>query len=160
MQLSDLACSLPVVTRHTSGLEAARRIAGDRLTALVVADDTGRPRSVIPAVDVLGLLIPLYLREDVRLAAVLDDAAADELWSAAGQRTVGELLEDDDVNVFDILVVEPDATLVEVATLMAAAHTSIALIDDPDHEEPRFIILPTVLDAALTARRLRGASEA
>lgn len=159
MQLSELATSLPVVTRHTSGLEAARRIAGDRLTALVVADETGHPVSVIPAVDVLGLLIPIYLREDTRLAAVLDDAAAEELWAAAGHRTVGELLDDDDVRVFDILTVEPDASLVEVATLMAAAHTSIALLDEPDAGEPRFIILPTVLDAALTSRGLRGPRE-
>ncbi len=160
MLVTDLACTLPVVTRHTSGLEAARRIAGDRLTALVVADDTGRPVSVLPAVDVLGLLIPLYLREDVRLVGVLDDSAADELWAAAGQRTIGELLDDDDVRVFDILVVDPDASLLEAAAQMAAAHTSIAVLGDGDPSEPRFIILPTVLDAALTARGLRKAPEA
>ncbi len=80
MRLTDLARNLPVVTRSTTALEAARRIAGDRLSALVVAREGGEPELVVPAVDVLGLLIPCYLREDTRLAAVLDDAAADELW--------------------------------------------------------------------------------
>jgi CBS domain-containing protein len=152
VRLTDLARNLPVVTRSTTALEAARRIAGDRLSALVVARDGGRPELVVPAVDVLGLLIPRYLREDTRLAAVLDDAAADELWSAADRRTIGELLDSEDVRIYDILVVDPDATLVEVATLMAATHTSIAMLDETDVDEPRFITLPTVMDAALTAR--------
>lgn len=155
MRLLDLAVPLPVITPATTGLEAARRIAGDRLTALVVADESGRPASVIPAVDVLGLLIPRYLREDTRLAAVLDDAAADDLLAAAGSRTVAELLDTEDVRVYDIGVVEPDATLVEVATLMAATRTSIALLDHGG-PEPLFLTLPVILDAALTARRLRS----
>jgi len=161
VRLVDLARNLPVVTRRTTALEAARRIAGDRLSALVVADETGRPAFVIPAVEILGLLIPLYLREDTRLAGVLDEVAADELWTAADRHTVGELLDDDEARVHDILVVDADATLVEVATLMAAEHTSIALLDGPQSaEDPLFITLPTVLDAALTARGMRGGQTA
>ncbi|MDO8106077.1 hypothetical protein Q6348_02570 [Isoptericola sp. b441] len=176
LRLMDLALPLPVVNRRTTALEAARRIAGDRLSALVVAGDDGTPAFVVPAVDVLGLLIPLYLREDTRLAGVLDESAAEELWGQADRRTIGELLDSEDVRVYDILRVDPDATLVEVATLMAAAHTSIALVeaehvhrghgthatpagdretDEPravEEVEPHFITLPTVLDAALTAR--------
>ena len=86
----------------------------------MVADESGRPAFVIPAVDVLGLLIPLYLREDTGLAGVLDEAAADELWTAADRRTIGELLDDDDVRVCEIHLVDPDANLVAVAAVMAA----------------------------------------
>jgi len=153
VRLSDIAVPLPLVTRATTGLDAARRIAGDRLAALVVADDHGRPRSVLPASAVLGLLIPRYLREDPRLAAVLDDGTADELWEAAGRHTVGELLDREDVRVFDLVTVAPDATLVEVATRMAAAGTSIALLGGDPPGGPLFLTLPAVLDAALAARR-------
>lgn len=153
MHLRDIAISLPVLTRSTTGLDAARRIAGDRLAALVVADASGHPASVLPASAVLGLLIPRYLREDPRLAAVLDDATADELWEAAGRHTVGELLDREGVRVFDVVTVDPDATLVEVATLMAAAGTSIALLGGDPPGGPWFLTLPAVLDAALAARR-------
>lgn len=147
MRAHDLEVSLPLVDHHTSALDAARMIAGERLATLVVADEAGRPSSVVSAIDVLGLLIPSYLRDDTFLSGVLDELGSDEIWDEARRRTVGELLEDDAVDVHDILTVEPDATLVEVATRMADARATIALVEGGG--PARFVTLPSVMDAIL-----------
>ena len=146
MHASDLETTLPLVDRGTPVLDAARMIAGERLPVLVITDDKGRPAAVISAVDVLGLLIPSYLRDDTSLSGVLDESGSDEVWAEARGHTVGELLDDEGVDVHDLLTVEPDATLVEVATLMAAARASVALVAG---DTPRFVTLPTVTDAIL-----------
>lgn len=147
MRAHDLETSLPLVDRHTSALDAARMIVGERLATLVIADERGRASSVVSAIDILGLLIPSYLRDDTFLSGVLDEVGSDEIWDEAHRRTVGELLEDDEVDVHDILTVEPDATLVEVATRMADARATVALVVDGG--PARFVTLPTVMDAIL-----------
>lgn len=146
MHASDLETTLPLVDRDTPALDAARMIAGERLPVLVITDAKGRPAAVISAVDILGLLIPSYLRDDTSLSGVLDENGSDEVWVEARGRTVGELLDDEGVDVHDLLTVEPDATLVEVATLMAAARASVALVTGG---APRFVTLPTLTDAIL-----------
>jgi CBS domain-containing protein len=156
MHASDLQVSLPVVTRATTGRDAARLIVRDRLAGLVVTDDDGAPIAVVSSADVLGLLVPGYLLEDVALAGVLDEAGADEVWAGAARRTIGELLADDDVVVRDILHVTADATLVELAVLMVDAHTQVAIVDPPA-EDPRFVTLPAVMDAILAAADGAGA---
>ncbi len=153
MRVSDLETSLPLVDLHTPALDAARMIAGKRLPVLVVADAAGRPSSLISAIDVLALLIPSYLRDDRFLSGVLDELGSDEVWAEAGERTIGELIEDDGVDVHDIVTVEPDATLVEVATLLAEERASVALVVHDDGPA-RFVTLPTVMEAIL---RLAGA---
>jgi CBS domain-containing protein len=153
VRLPDLARPLPVVTRQTSALDAARCIARDRLNGLVVADETGRPRWVVSAIGVLGLFIPRYIADDIRLAGVLDEAGADELWKAAAERTIAEVLDDKDVHVYDIHTVDPKATLIEAVALLATGGTPILLLDD-EGSPPQFLTLATVLDAALTASGL------
>lgn len=148
MRASELETSLPLVDLHTPALDAARMIAGERLAVLVIADASGRPSSLVSAIDVLGLLIPSYLRDDRFLSGVLDENGSDEVWAEARRRTIGELVEDDAVDVHDIVAVEPDATLVEVAALMAEERTSVALVIRGDGP-PRFVTLPTVMEAIL-----------
>jgi hypothetical protein len=150
---------LPVMTRETSALSGARVIARDHLNGLVVADDSGRPRWVVPAIAVLGLLIPRYLADDIRLAGVLDEAGAEELWKAADARTIAEALDDDDVRVYDIRTIDPTATLTEAVAVLATAGTPILLLEDGS-DEPHFLTLATVLDAALTVSGMRGDHDA
>ena len=44
--------------------------------------ETGNPFAVISAVDVLRLLVPDYILEDMSLAGVFDELGAEDVWSA------------------------------------------------------------------------------
>ena len=129
-------------------MAAARHIARDHLAALVVADASGTPIGVVSSADVLGLLVPSYVLQDMSLAGVLDEAGAEEMWSYADNRTIGELLDDDGVRVRELLTIDGDSTLIETAALMVDAHAQIAVVNGTD--PPMFVTLPAVMDAILT----------
>jgi CBS domain-containing protein len=150
MLASHLQVRLPLVQRATTALEAARLIARERLAALVVADGEGNPVAVVSSADVLGLMVPGYVLEDMSLAGVLDEAGADEMWARIHERTIGELFDDDGVSVRDITQIDADANLVEVAALMVDARAEIAVVGRPT-PEARFITLPSVMDAIVNA---------
>lgn len=149
MRAIDLRTPLPVVDRNTTALDAAHLVATGGLPGLVVADPSGKPVAVLSSVDVLGLLVPNYVMEDMSLAGVFDEQAAEEVWAHVGERTLAELLDDDGVRVHDILKVDADASLVEIAAQMVDAHAQIALLKEPAGTEPGFILLPAVMQAIL-----------
>jgi predicted transcriptional regulator len=148
MLASDLQVSLPLINRKTPTAVAARLLTRGHLAGLVVADDAGTPVAVISSSDVLGLMVPRYLRDDISLAAVLDEAGSEELWAGAGERLIGEILDDDGVKVWDIIHVDNDATIIEVAASLVRAGAQIAVVDGAD-EGLRFITLPDLMDAIL-----------
>ena len=150
MRASDLQAPVPLVRRETTALEAARLIARERLVGLVVADDAGIPVAVVSSADVLRLMIPGYVLDDLSLAGVLDEAGADEMWSRINERTIGDLLDDDGVNVRDITRIDADANLIEMAAMMIDAHAQIAIVGSPAPDS-RFITLPPVMDAIVAA---------
>jgi CBS domain-containing protein len=158
MLASDLQVSLPLVRRHTTALKAAKLIARERLAGLVVANDEGLPVAVVSSADVLGLMVPGYVLDDMSLAGVLDEAGADEMWTRINERTIGELLDDEGVNVREITRIDEDANLVEMAAMMVDAHAEIAVVGTPGPKS-RFITLPAVMDAIVTASR-KGAARA
>ncbi|MBN9189060.1 MAG: hypothetical protein J0I62_11240, partial [Microbacterium sp.] len=141
--------------RTTPAVEAARLIARDHLAGLVVVDAAGRPLVVISSADVLGLLVPGYVLQDMTLAGVFDDAGAEEMWAQAESRTIGELLDDEDVRTRELLHVDADSTLIEIAALMVDAHAQVAAVRGSG--EARFVTLPTVMDAILTGFDEAGA---
>jgi CBS domain-containing protein len=147
MHATDLQSKFPIVGRDTSALQAARLIAQERLAGLVVADASGSPVAVVSAVDILGLLVPNYMLDDLNLAGVVDEQGSEDMWSQAGDHTIGELLDDDGVRVYDLLIVDADATVLELAAQMASAHAQVALIRGSDPAQ--FVRLPDVLDAIL-----------
>ena len=148
MLASDIQVTLPLVDRGTSAVAAARHIARDHLAALVVADASGTPIGVVSSADVLGLLVPSYVLQDMSLAGVLDEAGAEEMWSYADNRTIGELLDDDGVRVRELLSIDGDSTLIETAALMVDAHAQVAVVKGTD--PAMFVTLPAVMDAILT----------
>jgi CBS domain-containing protein len=147
MLASDLQVSLPVMNRKTSAVVAARLIARQHASGFIVTDDDGTPMAEISSADVLALLLPSRLLADATLARALDDAASDDVWTNAGDHTIGELL-DDESAMREILHVDGDAPLAEVAALMIGANSQIAVVDG-DTLGPRFITLPAVVDAIL-----------
>lgn len=150
MHASDLQDKFPVVGRSTTAAEAARLIATDHRAGLIVADDGGIPVAVVSSVDVLALLVPPYILDDMSLAGVFDEQSAEEMWDRASVRTIGELLDDNRVNVYDLLVVDADATIIELAAQMADARAQVAMVAHPVGEEARFVTLPVVMEAILT----------
>lgn len=147
MRATDLQSDFPVVGRDTSALEAARLVATERLAGLVIVDRSGAPVAVVSAVDVLGLLVPNFVLGDLTLAAVVDEHGAEEMWSHAGDHSIGELLDDDAIHIFDLLTVDADATILELAAQMASSRSQVALIKGS--VPPRFVRLPDVMDAIL-----------
>ena len=150
MRASDLEVSLPLVRRETTALEAARLIAHERLAGLVVADDVGTPVAVVSSADVLGLMVPGYVLDDLSLAGVLDEAGADEMWARINERTIAELLDDEGVTVREITRIDADANLVELAATMVDTHSQIAVVGECT-PEARFVTLPIVMDAIVAA---------
>ncbi|CAN5324662.1 hypothetical protein BH11ACT4_BH11ACT4_17690 [soil metagenome] len=149
MRATDLQDRFPVVGRGTSAVEAARLIAMDRRAGLVIADKNGTPVAVVSSVDVLSLLVPPYVLDDMSLAGVMDETAAEEVWERASGRTIGELLDDDRVHIYDLLVVDADPTILEIAAQMADARAQVAMVAHGAGEEARFVTLPVVMDAIL-----------
>ena len=148
MRAADIQVALPLIDRDTTAVAAARLIAQNHLAALVVADHSGSPIGVVSSADVLGLLVPNYVLQDMSLAGVFDEAGAEEMWSHADGRTIGELLDDDGVKVHAPMHFDADDTLIEVAARMVDGHVQIAVVNGP--EGVRFVTLPAVMDAIMT----------
>lgn len=147
MRASELQHPLPVVGRDTDAVEAARLIAVGNQPGLVIADAKGNPSAVVSAVDVLGLLVPAYVLDDLALAGVMDEKAAEEVWAHASERTIGDLLDDKAVRIYTLLTVDADATILEVAAQMADARAQVAMV--AGGSDPQFITLPVVVEAIL-----------
>ena len=94
-------------------------------------------------------MVPGYVLDDMSLAGVLDEAGAEEMWASArrahDRRTARRRRR---ARCTSILHVDADATLVELAALMVDAHAQIAVVDG-DRRAPRFVTLPSVMDAIL-----------
>ena len=80
MRARDLVQEFPCVGLDADIVQVARTMAESGRPGLVVLDDQGRPRTVLPGSQVLRFVIPRYVQEDPRLARVYDEKAADDLW--------------------------------------------------------------------------------
>lgn len=118
----------PTVSLSDLAIDAARLLAGSDLPGLLVIDDVGAPYAVLPGTQVLRLAVPVYCQDDPNLAAVVDEAAADVFLTGLGDRTVRDCLTP---QPHELPVVEPDATVLEVAALMARTRSPlVAVVDD------------------------------
>lgn len=131
MHASDIVEEYPVVTWETDVLTAARVIGEQRLPAVMVCDETGRPRSILPSSQVLRFMIPTYVQDDPALARVFGEGASEQLMSVLAARVVRDLLPKPQ-ELEALPVVEPDATLLEVAALMARRRSPVVAVMDGD----------------------------
>jgi CBS domain-containing protein len=129
MRAGELAAPYPTVALSDSALEAARLLAARNLPGLVVVDDAGRPSTVLPGTQVLRMAVPQYCQDDPRLARVIDEAAADVFVRGLGGRTVEQCLPRERR---ELPVVDPQATVLEVAALMARARSPLVAVAEPD----------------------------
>ncbi len=133
MRARDLAEDFPIVSLTTDALTAARTMGEQRRPGLIVCDGDGRPHTVLPGSQVLRFMIPSYVQDDPTLARVYDEARSDELLTHLSNKTVQEMLprrQDRD----ELPIVDPDATSLEVAAVMARMHAPVvAVVDEDEH---------------------------
>ena len=91
MRAEDLDEQFPIVDVDSDALEAARMIAEHGLPGVIVVDAYRKPHAVLLASEVLHLILPRYVQDNVMLAGVMGDALADHAQSLAG-KTVGEVV--------------------------------------------------------------------
>jgi CBS domain-containing protein len=90
VRAEDLDEQFPIVDVDSDALEAARMIAEHGLPGLIVTDASRKPHAVLLASEVLHLILPRYVQDDLMLAGVMGDALADHAQNLAG-KTVGDV---------------------------------------------------------------------
>lgn len=144
MRARDLAVAYESVTLDSDALDAARLLAVHRLPGLLVVDALGEPKAVLPASQLVRVLVPAYVQEDPTLAAVIDENHADRLSETLAGRRVGDCLPAD---AGPPPVADPDDTMLEVAALMARVRSPLVAVAETDKAGPRLI-------GVITASRL------
>ena len=142
-----MAEEYPVLTMESDALEAAELIAEHRLPGLVVTDQD-RPRSILPASQVVRFLVPGYVQDDPSLAHVLDESMADQVAKSLGGKSVGDLITKE---APELAVVNADDTIIEVAAIMARLRCPLAAVMRDDHLVG-VITATRLLQAALAAK--------
>jgi CBS domain-containing protein len=143
MRAGDLATPFPTVGADTMAVEAARLLAEQNLPGLIVVDDHGRPVTILPGTQVLRMAVPRYCQDDPALARVVDEAAADVFLQELGDRTVAEVLPE---QPRELPVVDPDATVLEIAALMARTRTPLVAVVSGDGSLIGAVTLDVLLD--------------
>lgn len=146
MRARDLAVPFPTVGLRTPALEAARVLAGQNLPGLIVVDEAGVPATILPGTQVLRMAIPSYCQDDPALARVIDEAAADVFLRGVEGRTVAELLPRERR---ELPVVDPDATVLEVAAVMARTRSPLVAVAGKRQPMLGAITLDALLDRML-----------
>jgi CBS domain-containing protein len=146
MRASDVARSFTTVTEATPAREAVRILAAQDLPGLVVVDGRRRPLTVLAGTQVLRMALPSYCQDDPALARVVEEGAADVILDGLGDRTVAELLPRTRA---ELPAVTPDATVLEVASVMARSNVPLVAVVGADKVMIGVITLDALLDRML-----------
>ncbi|MFD9947451.1 CBS domain-containing protein [Nonomuraea sp. NPDC059023] len=147
MRARDLLVDFPIVTLDTPVIEAARLLADQDLPGLIVVDERGLPSSILPGTQVLRLAVPGYCQDDPALARVIDEAHADQFLQALADRTVQSALPKAER---ELPITDPDATVLELAALMARTHSPLVAVVEDDRLLGA-VTLQALLDRALAS---------
>ncbi|AKS30696.1 CBS domain-containing protein [Mycolicibacterium goodii] len=127
MQAHEIAVHPPTVRIDDPVSKAVQLMVVNRLPGLVVVDDNDKPVAVLPGTQVLKLAIPESYRDDPALVRTVDEIHADLFWHGPGKLTVGDCLPSP---VATPATVAPDATLLEIATVMAHKRSPLIAVVD------------------------------
>lgn len=133
MRARDLAVGYETVSVDSDALDAARLMAEHRLPGLLVLDEHGEPKAILPASQMVKVLVPSYVVEDPTLAAVVDEKHADRLCKALVGRSVGDCLSS---RAEPPPIADPDDTALEVAALMARVRSPLVAVARKDKSGP------------------------
>ncbi|MFI7068410.1 CBS domain-containing protein [Kribbella sp. NPDC050124] len=145
MRAGELAASYPTVDLGTPVVEAARLMADENLPGLIVVDGE-RPVTILPGTQVLRLAVPGYCQDDPALARVIDESSADVFLRNLGDRSVADALPNEQR---ELPVLSPDATVLEVAAVMARARSPLVAIAEDDGSLIGVITLDALLERVL-----------
>jgi len=124
MRARDLAVPYPSLPVDAPAAEVARLLAEEQIDAVFV-ERQGQLQGVVSDIGLLARLLPGYIIEDPKLAQVLEEGAADLLWRRLERHTAAELLPKRGA---DVPQVDGDATLMEVAAVMAGAQAPLVAV--------------------------------
>ncbi|KOU63278.1 CBS domain protein [Streptomyces sp. MMG1533] len=148
-----MAVEYETVGLDSDALDAARLMAEHRLPALLVVDELGAPRAILPASQMIKVLVPGYVVEDPTLAAVVDEGHADRLCEALAGRKVRDCLS---TTTPSPAIAAPDDTALEVAARMAQVRSPLVAVVDEDKAGVR--LLGVITASHLLERLLAAAS--
>lgn len=148
MHANEMAEDFPVVVMESDAWDAVTQLAERRLPGLVVTDAAGKPVSILPASQVVRILVPSYVQDDPSLAGVLSERMCDRVADKLHGKTVRALVPDD---APEPAIVKADDTIVEVAALMARLRSPLAAVMDGDRLVG-VITASRLLQLALTPR--------
>ncbi|WP_416956772.1 CBS domain-containing protein [Streptomyces sp. Agncl-13] len=153
MRARDLAVEYETVGVGDDAMDAARLMAEQRLPALLVVDEQGAPKAILPASQMVKILVPAYVVEDPTLAAVVDERHADRLCEALAGRKVRDCLSK---STPPPAVAAPDDTALEVAAQMAQVRSPLVAVVEKDGAGVR--LLGVITASHLLERLLAAAS--
>ncbi|WP_199516630.1 CBS domain-containing protein [Nucisporomicrobium flavum] len=148
MRAGDVAMQMTTVAETMPAREAVKVLAAQDLPGLIVVDGRGRPLTVLAGTQVLRMALPSYCQDDPALARVIDEAAADVIFEGIGERTVADLLPK---HRTELPAVSKDATMLEVAAVMARANVPVVAVVDRERVMTGAITLDSLLDRMLGA---------
>jgi CBS domain-containing protein len=125
VRAEDLDEQFPIVTVDSDAAEAARMLAEHSLPGLLVTDTSGKPYGVLLASDMLRLVLPRYVQDDLALAGVLGDALADHAAQNLAGKTVGDILPDQPRTIHSVDVRDG---VIKVAAEMAQLRTPLIAV--------------------------------
>jgi CBS domain-containing protein len=120
-----MAEDFPVIGLDADAFEAVTLLAEHRLPGLVVTGPGGRPHSILPASQVVRMLVPSYVQDDPSLAGVLSESMADRVADKLRGKAVRALIPKEPP---ELAVVNDDDTIVEVAAIMARLRCPLAAV--------------------------------
>jgi CBS domain-containing protein len=129
VRAEQIAEEFPAVALDSNALDAVRLLATRRLPGLVVTDAAGMPVTILPASQVVRLLVPPYVQDDPSLAGVLSESMADRIADKLGGKTVAAVLPKPSP---DMATVKSDDTIVEVAAIMARSRSPLVVVMSGD----------------------------
>lgn len=114
--------------------------------AAILPRHEGNPAGLVTEEDVLSALLPSYVLENEALAGVLEEGAAGKLRDRVKQRRVRDVI---NVERRRHPPVDPDDTLIEVATAMARSGHPAVLVADREGRVVGVITADALLPALL-----------
>jgi predicted transcriptional regulator len=147
VRAAKIAEDFPAVTLGSDALDAVQLLATRRLPGLVVTDNAGTPVTILPASQVVRLLVPAYVQEDPSLAGVLSESMADHIVQKLGGKKVETVLSKPPPAM---VTVNADDTIVEVAATMARNRSPLVAVMS-DEGLVGVITAPRLLEVALAS---------
>lgn len=125
MRARDLLADFPTLNLDSPVRDAARLLARQGLPGIIVTGDDGAPFTILPGTEVVRLAVPGYCQDDPALARVVDEEHADSFLRDLDGRTVREALPR---RSRELPIADPDATVLELAAMMARTHSPLVAI--------------------------------